>query len=175
MASLSAVVSYQLHHSAWNHLQTSEGALSPTIQTTNKDVKEHPYQERSPRIPLVTALHLDMEPLTTTLWPQPSSQFLIYHIVHPLYSSLSNLETYLESIYFFKVFLITNGISCMYNITVRKTKLEYFSVFIYKAFFGLAEKNQNSVCLVVKANLFQTESITEESAQSITLSKHQKL
>lgn len=101
MASLPTVVSYQLQHSAWNHLQTAEGALNPTIQVTDKDVKEHPYQERSLRTPLITALHLDLEPLTTTLWPRPSSQFLIYHIVHPLYPHLSNLEIYLESIYFF--------------------------------------------------------------------------
>ena len=31
--------------------------------------------------PLVTDLHLDIEPLTTTLWLQPSSQFLMHRIV----------------------------------------------------------------------------------------------
>lgn len=33
-------------------------------------------------MPLITSLHLDIEPLTTPLWLCPSSQFLI-HLVHP--------------------------------------------------------------------------------------------
>ena len=39
-------------------------------------------------VPLITSLHLDTQPLTTALWPQPSNQFL----VSPSNHSLSNLE-----------------------------------------------------------------------------------
>ena len=39
--------------------------------------------------PLITGLHLDMEPLTTALWLRPSNQFLIQHIVQPSNPSLS--------------------------------------------------------------------------------------
>jgi len=42
--------------------------------------------------PLVISLHLDIEPLTTTLWLWPSHQFLIHWIVHPSNPSLSNLK-----------------------------------------------------------------------------------
>ena len=42
--------------------------------------------------PLITGLHLDMEPLTTALWLRPSNQFLIQHILQPSNPSLSNLE-----------------------------------------------------------------------------------
>jgi len=42
--------------------------------------------------PLITGLHLDMEPLTTALWLRPSNQFLIQHTVQLSNPSLSNLE-----------------------------------------------------------------------------------
>ena len=42
--------------------------------------------------PLVTNLHLDIKPLTTTLWMQLSNQFLIHLTVHPSNPYLSNLE-----------------------------------------------------------------------------------
>lgn len=120
-----------------------------------KMLKSIHTRKRSLRITFVTALHLDMEPLITNFWPQPSSQFLIYHIVHLLYPYFSNLETYLESIYFLKVFLITNNISCTYNITGRKNKIEYLSVFIYKAFFGLAEKIKITLAMLSRLTYFK--------------------
>jgi len=42
--------------------------------------------------PLVTGLHLDIEPLTATLWLRPSNQFLTHRTVHPSNPWLSNLE-----------------------------------------------------------------------------------
>jgi len=42
--------------------------------------------------PPVTNLHLDIKPLTTTLWLQPSNQFLIHPTVHPSNPYLPNLE-----------------------------------------------------------------------------------
>ena len=41
----------------------------------------------------LTGLHLDIEPLTSTLWAWPCSQFLIHWVVHPPNPCLSNLET----------------------------------------------------------------------------------
>ncbi|RMC14133.1 hypothetical protein DUI87_09222 [Hirundo rustica rustica] len=45
--------------------------------------------------PLVTSLHLDIEPFTTTLCQ--SSQFLTYHIVHVSNPCLSNLDRRMSS------------------------------------------------------------------------------
>ena len=42
--------------------------------------------------PLVTSLHLDIAPLTTSLWMQPSKQFPIHWTVHPSNPPLSDLE-----------------------------------------------------------------------------------
>ena len=42
--------------------------------------------------PLLTGLHPDTEPLITTLWLHPASQFLIHQTVHPSNPYLSNLE-----------------------------------------------------------------------------------
>jgi len=42
--------------------------------------------------PLMTSLHLDTQPLTATLWLQPSNQFFIHPIAQPSYPYLSNLE-----------------------------------------------------------------------------------
>ena len=42
--------------------------------------------------PLVTSAHLNIEPLTTTFWLQPSNQFLLLQTVHPSNSYLPNLE-----------------------------------------------------------------------------------
>jgi len=42
--------------------------------------------------PLVTSLHLYIEPLTTILWLGPPNKFLIYQIVRLSNPSLSNLE-----------------------------------------------------------------------------------
>ncbi|KAK4810808.1 hypothetical protein QYF61_008780 [Mycteria americana] len=50
------------------------------------------------RTPLVTGFHLDIEPLTRSLWTQPSSQFLIHLTVYPSNPSLSNLETSVSAI-----------------------------------------------------------------------------
>jgi len=41
---------------------------------------------------LVTSIHLDIKPLTTTLWLRPSNQFLIHQTVHPSNPYLSSLE-----------------------------------------------------------------------------------
>jgi len=41
----------------------------------------------------MTGLHLDIEPLITTLCLQPFNQFLIHQVVHPSYPHPSNLET----------------------------------------------------------------------------------
>lgn len=49
-------------------------------------IPEHRYS------PLI-CLHVDTEPLTTTIWAQPSSPFLIHWVVHPSNPRLSNLET----------------------------------------------------------------------------------
>ena len=45
----------------------AEGALDPTVYVIDKDVEVYPIQTPW-GIPLVTGLHLDIEPLTTTLW-----------------------------------------------------------------------------------------------------------
>jgi len=37
-------------------------------------------------------MHLDIEPLTTTLWLRPSNQFLSHQTVHPSNLYFSNLE-----------------------------------------------------------------------------------
>lgn len=42
--------------------------------------------------PLITDLHLDLEPLTTTPWIWSHSLFLVYWTVHPWNPYLSNLE-----------------------------------------------------------------------------------
>ncbi|KAK4811361.1 hypothetical protein QYF61_027590 [Mycteria americana] len=42
--------------------------------------------------PLITILHLDIEPLTSTIWMQSYSQFLIHRTSHPSNTYLSNLE-----------------------------------------------------------------------------------
>ena len=42
--------------------------------------------------PLVTSLHLDIDPLTTTLWMWPSNQFLIHRTVHPSNLYFPNLQ-----------------------------------------------------------------------------------
>ena len=44
------------------------------------------------RILLVTSLHLDIDPMTTTLWIWPSKQFFSHWIVYPSNLYLSNLE-----------------------------------------------------------------------------------
>ncbi|GAB0197909.1 cAMP-dependent protein kinase inhibitor alpha [Grus japonensis] len=45
----------------------AEGALNPTVHDADKDVKQCRSQYRPRGTPLVTVLHLDTEPLTTTL------------------------------------------------------------------------------------------------------------
>ena len=62
--------------------------------------------------PLITGLHLDMEPLTTALWLRPSNQFLIQHIVQPSNPSLSNLEIRLWCRTVSKAQLQVDDISC---------------------------------------------------------------
>lgn len=42
--------------------------------------------------PLITEPRVEIAPLTTILWLQPSNQLLIHWIIHPLYPYLSNLE-----------------------------------------------------------------------------------
>jgi len=42
--------------------------------------------------PLVTGIHLDIEPLITTLWLRPSNQFLSHQTVHPSNPYFSSLE-----------------------------------------------------------------------------------
>ena len=59
------------------------GALNSIINIVNKDVKEHWSQDRPQGTPLVTGLHLDREPLITTLYLWPFNQFLIHWVIHP--------------------------------------------------------------------------------------------
>lgn len=42
---------------------------------------------------LVINFHMDMEPLMTTLWVQPPSQFIIHQVTHQSYPCLFNWET----------------------------------------------------------------------------------
>lgn len=61
------------------------------------------------RTPLITALHLDIEPLTTYLWLWPSDQFLIHWTVQPSNPYLSNLrEGYVEGLELYRSGLETN-------------------------------------------------------------------
>lgn len=52
----------------------------------------HLIQHQLLREPLVSGLHLDVEPLTTTLWVPPSSQFFMQLVVHLSTSYFSNSE-----------------------------------------------------------------------------------
>jgi len=72
----------QQHHSARCHLQTAEGALDPIVYATDKDVEEHWSQDGHLGDSTHYCLHLDIKPLTATLWLQPSNQFFI-QIVQP--------------------------------------------------------------------------------------------
>ena len=45
--------------------------------------------------PLITGLHLDMEPLTTALWLRPSNQFFTHQKVQTSNLYLSNLEIWM--------------------------------------------------------------------------------
>jgi len=59
----------------------AEGALDTTMSLTKILHSTGPNIDPW-GIPLVTDLHLGIEPLTTTCWTQPSNQFLIHQSVH---------------------------------------------------------------------------------------------
>lgn len=47
----------------------AEGTFNPIIYDTDKDVKRIPVPKQTPAgLPLISDLHLNTEPLTTTLW-----------------------------------------------------------------------------------------------------------
>jgi len=71
---------YQLHHSAWCHEQTAEGALDIVVYFIDKDVEEHQSKdEPMGDTLLITGLQLNIVLiLTTTVWLQPDSQSFIY-------------------------------------------------------------------------------------------------
>ena len=63
----------------------AEGALNSILDVIDKDVKEHQHQERPVGdTPLVTSLHLDTEPLITTLCLRPFNQSIRWstHQIH---------------------------------------------------------------------------------------------
>lgn len=65
--------------------------------------------------------------------------------------------------------MITSDISCMYNIGHhwKKNQDWIFKCIHLQSLLWFGWKSRNNTCLVVKANIFQTESITKESAPSI--------
>ena len=65
----------------------------PIIYVIDKTMKENRSQDRPLRDTTHHCLHLDMEPLTTTLWLQQSNQLLIHQIDLPSNPYPSNLET----------------------------------------------------------------------------------
>jgi len=71
----------------------AEGAPNPTIRVADKDVKQCRSWYWPLGIPLITGLHLDVKLLTTSLWVQLSSQFLIHRVIHLSNPCLSSLET----------------------------------------------------------------------------------
>ena len=79
--SLDAVLSVvSVHHSAWCHQQTTEGALNPTVCVIAEQHQSHvdPWGT-----PLMAHLHLVAELLTAALWLQPSNRVLIQQIPQP--------------------------------------------------------------------------------------------
>ena len=70
----------------------AEGAFDLTVYVIDEDVKQHWSHYDRWGTPLVTSLHLDIEPLITTLWMRPSQQFLTHWTVRPSNPYLSNLE-----------------------------------------------------------------------------------
>ncbi|KAK4820500.1 hypothetical protein QYF61_000079, partial [Mycteria americana] len=70
----------------------AEGALDPTVYVIDEILNSTGPNTHPGGTPLVTDLHLDIEPLTTMLWMRPSNQFLIHRTVHPSNPYLSNLE-----------------------------------------------------------------------------------
>ncbi|PKU44015.1 hypothetical protein llap_5686 [Limosa lapponica baueri] len=74
------------------HPHLGESVLNPTVYVMNEVFGQCWSQYGPQESPLVTDLHLDIELFTTTLWMQPSNQFLIHQTVHPSNPYLSNLE-----------------------------------------------------------------------------------
>ncbi|NWI78080.1 F120B protein, partial [Dryoscopus gambensis] len=74
-------------------MRLAEGALDPTVHVADKGVKQCWSQYRPLRTPLVTGLHLHIEPLTTTLSVRPSNQSLIHQEVHLSNPCLSSSGT----------------------------------------------------------------------------------
>ena len=71
----------------------AEGALDPTVCVSLMNILHSAGPNIDPRgTPIVTILHLDIDPLTATLWLRPSNRFLIHPTVHPSNPYLSNLE-----------------------------------------------------------------------------------
>jgi len=56
----------------------AEDSLDSITYVIDKDVEEYQTKDRLLWTLVVTSLHLDMELLTTTIWLQPSNQFLIH-------------------------------------------------------------------------------------------------
>ena len=70
----------------------AEGALNSIVDVIDKDVKEPSLKTDPWGMPLITGLHLDIEPLMTTLCLWPFNQFFIHQVVHPSNPHPSNLE-----------------------------------------------------------------------------------
>ena len=82
----------QLHHTAWCHLQTCWGYTQWNTKSLMKIFKSTGPSMDPWGTLLITDLHLDTEPLTTTLWMRPSNQFLIHWTVQPSNPYFPNLE-----------------------------------------------------------------------------------
>ena len=56
----------------------AESGLDPTVNVIDEDMKEYWSSTEPWGAPLITDLHPDTEPLTTTLWSQFCSQFFVH-------------------------------------------------------------------------------------------------
>ena len=78
----------QLHHSA----DLLRVYSIPSLMRFLKILKSTGPSTDSWRSPIITSLHLDIEPLTTALWLQPSEQFFIHWIAQHSNKYVPNLE-----------------------------------------------------------------------------------